>query len=131
METYNYLESVTTDVRNYIDEDYLNDGVYDFTDFNDFDDLRETLYDDMFVSDSVTGNASGSYTFSTYTAEENLCHNLELYFDALQEFGYTPNDFENFSAEGADVTIRCYLLSQVLHNVLDEIESEGNYKFGE
>lgn len=43
--------------------------------------------DTLFACDSVTGNASGSYTFNTWTAEEYLCHNWELLGEALTEFG--------------------------------------------
>ena len=76
----------------------------------------------MFIDDSITGNASGSYTFSTWKAEENLCHNLDLLKEALQEFGSDLNYLE--SPEACDVTIRCYLLGQVLQEVLDELEDE-------
>ena len=76
----------------------------------------------MFISDSVTGNASGSYTFNTWQAEENLCHNLDLLKEACEEFGSDCNILE--SAEGCDVTIRCYLLSSALHEVLDELEED-------
>ena len=70
MRDYNYLETVKEDVKNYIENEV------DFLQYNSIEDLQEKLYDDLFVEDSVTGNASGSYTFNTYEAEENLCHNL-------------------------------------------------------
>ena len=68
------------------------------------------------------GNASGSYTFSTWQAEENLAHNWELIQQALIEFGVSSIDLENFSAESLDVTIRCYLLSEVLAEVLMDVQ---------
>ena len=64
METYNYLENIKQDIKEYLKE--TNERNY------------EILYDELFLSDAVTGNASGSYTFSTYDAEQNLCHNLDL-----------------------------------------------------
>lgn len=112
MNRYDYYEALRQDIT-----DYLNE-----TNERDFD----TLYDEMFMADSITGNASGSYTFSTWQAEENLAHNWELIKQALIEFGVSSIDLENFfSAESLDVTIRCYLLSEVLTEVLEELkESE-------
>ena len=101
---YDYREVLKQDIM-----DYLNE-----TTERDFD----TLYDEMFVEDSITGNASGSYTFSTYRAEENIAHNWDLLKEALEEFG---TEFE-FSAEAMDVTIRCYLLGEVLQEVLAKKE---------
>ena len=103
---YNYYEEIKEDIKEYLKN----------TDERDFD----ALYDNMFISDSITGNASGSYTFSTWKAEENLCHNLELLKEALQEFDSDLDYLEN--PEACDVTIRCYLLGQVLQEVLDELE---------
>lgn len=111
MGTYNYYENVKEDIRNYLKN----------TDERD----EQTLYDDMFLDDSVTGNGSGSYTLSTYQAEENLCHNMDLLQEALEYFGYNIDYLEK-GAEACDVTIRCYLLGQLLSEVLEEIEEEEN-----
>ena len=86
--------------------------------------MEQELNDTLFVNDSVTGNASGSYTFSTWQAEENLCHNFELLTEALTEFGCDLSYLEK-GAEACDVTIRCYLLGQAISEVLDEIEIEN------
>lgn len=115
MEKYNYFEAVKEDVKQYI-EDYE----VKVTSSNR-EELQESLYDEMFISDSVTGNASGSYTFNTWQAEENLCHNLDLLKEAFSEFGEPSFDVLE-SAESCDVTIRCYLLSSALAEVLDELE---------
>lgn len=115
MEKYDYRECVREDVMNYIKEHEIKVTT------ENRDEIQETLYDDMFISDSVTGNASGSYTFNTWRAEENICHNMDLLKDACDEFGCEPK-FD--SAEWCDVTIRCYLLGEVLSEVLDEIEEE-------
>lgn len=113
---YNYLESVKEDVRSYIEE---NINLKDFTQ----EELEQKLNDDLFIEDTVTGNASGSYTFSTYEAEENLCHNMDLLKEALEEFGYGIEYLEN-GAEACDVTIRCYLLGQAISEVLEEYNEE-------
>ena len=116
MEKYNYFEAVKEDVKQYIEDHDVKVTA------DNREELQESLYDEMFVSDSVTGNASGSYTFNTWQAEENLCHNLDLLKEACEEFGSDCDILE--SAESCDVTIRCYLLGQVLGEVLDELEEE-------
>lgn len=116
MSTYNYYDAVCNDIR-----EYLNENDIKVTADNK-EDLYQQLYDDLFISDSVTGNASGSYTFSTYQAEENLCHNLDLLAEACEEFGGAIDVLKN-GAEACDVTIRCYLLPQCLDAVL-KVECE-------
>lgn len=129
MERYNYLESVKEDVREWINEhdewksDYADENGKWLRDDNR-DDIYEDLNDRLFIEDSVTGNASGSYTFSTWKAEENLCHNLDLLGEALTEFCCEPNYITEKGAEACDVTIRCYLLGQAISEVLDEMEDE-------
>ena len=77
MEKYNYLEAVTTDAKQAILKNM------NYWDFSDREELEEIANDELWADDSVTGNASGSYTFSTWKAEENLCHNM----DELEEEG--------------------------------------------
>ena len=127
MEKYDYLSAVKEDVMSWIDEH--NDWKSDYADENgkwlredNRYDIEQDLNDRLFVEDSVTGNASGSYTFSTWQAEENLCHNLNLLGEALTEFCCEPNYITEKGAEACDVTIRCYLLGQAISEVLDEIQ---------
>lgn len=116
--TYNYLEAIKADVLKYIQENV------DLTEWRgDRDGLEEHLNDKLWTEDSVTGNASGSYTSSTWQAEENLCHNWSLLEDALSEFGFDKNPIDR-GAEWCDVTIRCYLLGQAISDALDELEEE-------
>lgn len=118
---YNYLENVKNDVKEYIKENKENERY----DFENLEELKQLLFDDLWIDDSVTGNGSGSYTFSTYQAEENISHNTDLLKEACQEFGANAFDMlEN--PEKADVTIRCYLLSQAIDEVIDEITKEKN-----
>lgn len=122
-ERYDYREVVKNDIKEYLDE-HCEKGK------RITDKERDSLYDDMFVSDSVTGNASGSYTFNSWEAEENVCHNLDLLGEAMDEFGCADALAERMSGEWADVTIRCYLLGQLLDEVIeewnDECEGEGS-----
>lgn len=114
MEKYNYLNAVKEDVKDYIQSEI------DMCAYETREELEEYLNDHLFVSDSVTGNASGSYTFNTWEAEENLCHNLDLLGEALSEFG-SDTEMIMQSPESCDVTIRCYLLGQAISEVLDEM----------
>lgn len=124
MERYDYYTAVKEDVKEYIREQKI------IVTSENKNDLYDELYEDMFIDDSVTGNASGSYTFSRWQAEQNLCHNTELLGEALSEFGCDTSYIER-GAEACDVTIRCYLLSQVLSEVLDELEEETDEEIEE
>lgn len=119
MGKYDYLEAVIEDVKNVV----VNDYNYKEELTEDRDNFEERLHDYLWTNDSVTGNGSGSYTFSTWKAEEYLCHNLDLLSEALNELGCDLSYLEK-GAEACDVTIRCYLLGQAISKVLDDLEEE-------
>ena len=115
---YNYLEELKSDVKNYIKE-----VASDYMDCEDIDELRENLYDNLWDEDSVTGNGSGSYTFNREEAKKYVADNLDLMVEAYKEFDSIEklvNNLEDSDFETIDVTIRCYLLSQALDEVLDD-----------
>lgn len=116
MERYNYYEIVKNDLIKLIKENY------NLNDFQNKKDAYKAIYSKALNSDGVTGRLSESYFCNTWDAEEALCHN----FDLLEE-AYDANDgtyfFQN-GAESCDVMIRCYLLDQVLNEVLDEMMEE-------
>lgn len=114
--TYNYRENVLEDVKNALEE--LRD--YEEITADNYDRLYECLW----IDDSVTGNGSGSYTFSSYEAEQNLNGNWGLIEEAAAEFGIEPtiSDSWEHGAEWWDVTIRCYLLGECLTEALEELE---------
>ena len=118
---YDYKENVKNDcieaVREYLK--YHADDVKGMS----RDNLREKLYDALWIDDSVTGNASGSYTFSSYDAEQNIAGNWDLLGEAMREFCCECDAIEK-GAEWADVTIRCYLLGECLDEAMDEIDDE-------
>lgn len=119
MRTYNYREAMADDIREYIHENIdLAEWV------GSREGLEEKLNDELWIYDGVTGNASGSYTCNTYRAEEYLCHNWDLLAEALTEFGCDGINPIEKGAEWCDVTIRCYLLGQVLAEVLDEFADQ-------
>lgn len=117
-EKYNYLEAVTADVLNYIDENNIT------VTSDNRDEIEQQLNDELWTVDSVTGNASGSYTFNAWEAEENICHNFDLLAEACEELGSDAAKLLNDGAEACDVTIRCYLLGQAISAALDEVETE-------
>jgi hypothetical protein len=117
MEKYNYFEAVKNAVL-----DCINENEIKVTTSNK-DELADSLNDDLWANDSVTGNGSGSYFFNTWKAEEAICHNLDLLGEACEEFGSTA-DLLKDGAEACDVTIRCYLLPQAISEALDELEED-------
>ena len=117
MTNYNYLESVKDDGKEYIDNEI------NLKDFTGREELEQKLNDDLWVCDSITGNASGSYYCNSWKAEEALAHNWDLLAEAMKEFDCEVDLLEK-GAEWADVTIRCYLLGQAIGEVLDEMEEE-------
>lgn len=116
-EVYNYEESMKSRIELWI-EDNIGKEEFDFT---DIDDMYERCYDDMFISDDITGNASGSFFFNAWKAEEAICHNWNLLEEALSEFGCEEVNVIEKGPEWCDVTIRCYLLSTYLQEVLEEM----------
>lgn len=116
---YNYREEMAQDIKEYIRE---NESEFEGL---DIDELRDKLYDDLWTVDSVTGNASGSYTFNRFRAEEYIKDNLDLLGEAYEELS-TPEDlgraFIEQDYENMDVTIRCYLLYQVIDEVLEDTD---------
>lgn len=117
MKVYNYRSAVCEDIRNHIADEGIK------VTSENREEIEESLREDLWADDSVTGNASGSYTFNTWKAEECLCHNLDLLAEACEEFG-SDIDVLKDGAEACDVTIRCYLLAECISSVLDELEEE-------
>ena len=119
--TYDYEQALRDDIATYLHD--VRAGEWDApTD-------RDDLYDTLFTEDSVTGNGSGSYTFNAEQAKEYVMGdpNAEDYIrNLISDFG-TPSDevAKHFMDwEYWDVCIRCYLLGQVLDDVLDDLAWE-------
>lgn len=138
LETYDYNKEVSADVLQYIIDNYdinedeqtieIDGVVYNISedadnDNNSRDDLIEKLNENMWIADSVTGNASGSYTFNTWKARCNLWNNEELIEEVTKEFEIKPENASN--PEFMDVSIRCYLLGGAIEPVIDEIAENG------
>ena len=120
MERYNYLQALKEDIREYIGENFTKEEQRELV--SDKDAASEKLNDDLWVCDSVTGNASGSYYCNAWEAEEAIAHNLDILADAMEEFGCCDINAFKKGAEWCDVTIRCYLLGQAIAETLNELE---------
>lgn len=112
---YNYFSAICEDVKNYIEWENIE------VNHDNREEMTDYLYDVLFCNDSVTGNGSGSYTFSTWQAEENICHNWELIQEMASEFGYNFGELIEKGAEAIDVCIRCYLLGSCIEYVINDI----------
>ena len=119
---YNYHDAIKTDILDYIRWNYTADEIAErLADRNDWE---QELNDSLWICDSVTGNASGSYYCNAWKAEEAIAHNWDILADAIAEFGGNT-DILRQGAESCDVTIRCYLLGECLAAALDELEENG------
>lgn len=113
MEKYDYRAALYEDIQEYIKENGI-----DIT----REDIADTLHDDLWTEDSVTGNASGSYFYNTWAAEEALCHNWDLIGEVVTEFGF--EFIKKRGTEALDVGIRCYLLGEVIRKVLEDMRND-------
>ena len=124
---YEYRETVRNDVIEQVKDGYKENSLRIYKE-EGREALEEYLNDELWVDDQVTGNASGSYTFNTWKAEENLCHNMSLLEEACDEFGQDVGEAVKRGAEYCDVTIRCYLLGSAISEAIDELEAEGYFE---
>lgn len=112
---YNEVYKDACDVAAENFDSYMESVSGDFESDSDFDDAWDAFYEDLFMDDSVTGNASGSYWFNRKKAEESLG---EFIWDEdivwlLEEMGYTIEDVVKRGPEEADVIIRYAMLYHV------------------
>ena len=119
---YNYREAVTADII-----DYIRDEVK-ASDYENREALSEFLNDELWACDSVTGNASGSYTFNSCKAKEFVFADPDTVSEALREFCVDAETIaEKFLSQNweyFDVTARCYVLGSAIEAALDSIENE-------
>lgn len=123
---YDYRDAMADDIKQYIDENVTIDDngyTYNGDTYEDGQEIFDALNDDMWADDSITGNGSGSYTFDRETAKEYVVDNIDLVGEMIREFDidaktvgerFIDEDWEYF-----DVSIRCYLLGEVLGEVLN------------
>ena len=117
MEKYDYYEAVKDDVLKAIEED---DELLPRED-EDAADYEERLADALWASE-VTGNGSYAYYYSDEEdAIAAVMWNLDLCREAYQNFGVDEDAVAFMSnIRSADVTIRCYILSSIIHDIIEE-----------
>lgn len=115
MNNYNYFEAVKDDVKDRL-------GDYDPRGEDEtLEEYQERLYESFWTDDSVTGNGSGSYTFSSAKAREFVLAGIEQVIEACREFDISFGELvEAGEWERLDVTARCYYLSQAIGEVVTE-----------
>ena len=111
---YNYREALKEDIRSWMNENQEKD--YD------------AVFEGCWIADEVTGNGSGSYTFNRQVARQYFFEDIysdDYIFGMIQDGMCTAEEIGNRMAhsdwEWIDVSIRCYLLSEVVQEVLDEM----------
>ena len=114
---YNYHIAVKDDIREYIKENYGSVT----------EEMRDDVFDEVLGDDSVTGNASGSYTMNRAIAKEYIIENIDLLRKAADEYGFDKKDIgEQFLSEQweyLDVLIRLYLVGEYFDNIFSEFLS--------
>ena len=114
---YNYHIAVKDDIREYIKENY--DSVTEK--------MRAEMLDTILREDSVTGDASGSYTMNRAIAKEYVIENIDLLNRAVDEYGFNKKDIgEQFLSEEweqLDVLIRLYLVGEYFDDIFSEFLS--------
>ena len=119
---YDYAEAVKHDILEYIHDEL------DLEAFEDLSELKNNLQDELWNNDSITGNASGSYTSNSEQAKEYVCDNTDLLLDAIKEFDVdcetVGEKFIQKNWEYFDVIIRCFVLSSCINDALEEIKDE-------
>ena len=117
MEKYDYYDAVKEDVLKAIEED---DELLPRED-EDAADYEERLTDALWDSET-TGNGSYAYYYSDEEdAIAAVMTNLDLCSEAFQELEIDV-DAVTFmrNIRSADVTIRCYILPSVIHDIIEE-----------
>lgn len=116
----NFLDEVRADLKGMIIDYYPTRKQLEESD-------TETIYDEAFISDSVTGNGSGSYYFNTWKSRENVINNEEVVEEMIGEFDVDMNEHWN-DWEYLDVSCRCYLLGQIdIEELIEEIKEENGW----
>lgn len=121
-----YRDQVKSDIKDYLTQEDLWPTAE--PDTSEYEEQRDAAYDRCYMADSITGNASGSYTFNTWQAEENVCHllwdeDLRLLLNGSMEVN--PADMAK-GPEYIDVLIRCALVSECLDAVLEEKQEQSD-----
>ena len=122
---YSYKDQIREDVKDWIENNEEQiDGL-------DRSEAYEFIYESCWVDDSVTGNASGSYTFSRWKARQNFFNDEDSdeYIYQMNQDGFMSAEevghcIETSNWERLDVCIRCWLLSDAVSDALDDMYND-------
>ena len=117
---YDYREAMADDIKNAIEGNGEFWGLAEMT----AEEAGELLTDNLWTNDAVPGNGSGSYTFNRALAKEYVLDNMELCVEAFKEFCAVEQFAEKIASEDwefLDVTIRCYLLPEMVEYVVNKM----------
>ena len=117
-----YRQEVKADIKQWLDDNGWTQN-YILNEFETWPELFNKLAQKLFLEDSVTGNGSGSYTFNTYKALENIINDRSTVAEALEFYSdnTSAQDLLETEAEKVDVMTRCYVLEDELENALVEL----------
>ena len=125
MEKYNYKEAIIDDLKNWI----ANEAPSELKDLN-YEELFESIYDETFCIDNITGNGSDYYDTED-NCSKYLAGNIDLLYLAARDYCIDDDIltliklYEDKSlARYFDSTIRCYLLGDCIDEVLKEIKDD-------
>lgn len=115
-----YRDQIKEDIKEYLTQENLWPTAEPGT--SEYYDQYDKAYDQCWIADSVTGNGSGSYTFNTWQAAENvscLLWDEDLWLLINGDGSVSVDDIKE-GPEHLDVLIRCSLLSECFDDVLRE-----------
>ena len=117
--SYDYRKAIKLDILDYIESNIT------LEDWEFRTDLEDDLYSELWANDSITGNGGKYYDTESY-CESCLAYNLDLMMEACEEFGIDMKILLQHYHDGdlarhLDCAIRCYLLGEVLYDILNEI----------
>lgn len=119
---YDYYNEMRHDLIDWIADNMDIDRLIDEL---ERESLADTLNDDCWIDDGVTGNGSGSYTFNSYKAREYVIDNMELATEMISEFCVEAEEvgkhFIDEDWEWFDVSIRCYVLSGAAYSLQEDL----------
>ena len=117
---YDYRKAMVEDIKNYVIDNYMEPAP-DMT----RDDYCETLNDELWAVDEVTGNG-GNYYASEEECAAYVGYGLEEFVEARDEYGWEwtqsmREQFKQAPARYIDCMIRTYLLGECIDKAVDEL----------
>lgn len=120
---YDYKDAMREDIINHFAWEYSVAELLEQLD--DPERFKEQLTDDLWIDDSITGNASGSYFCNSWKSLEAVTGNMDLLGYMVCEWDIDAKTigekFIDGDWEWFDVSIRCYLLGEVVAELVDDL----------